>query len=459
MEKNQKELLERVLLLMKYDNKETLSENISKVKILSEQPDPNRVPKNPVYKDAITNCKMQPRNYTWSGFAPKNKESVDKFCNSLQSNYPSFYSKTPSINNPNPQTTSKPQVLTKETLRKYSIEQLIKLYESNTGKGEARVSAGTSKDNIITVFAEKVSQLSLEELKNLINKNPKVFKSSLSFKDNTISTPTEVKDFKYNVDKYGPLILLVDYEVWEKKLKQYNKNPKSFNYQPPIQPNWKDLIDKFKLSSLIQYQYSPSQFVTKEKQEQQGLKGYTEKGYPEYGNKILDIQYALVQLGLMSDKDVVKPPYTWGKTYKWHKVLSDYINDGNYKFGYEMGFDETNPNKENDINNIIKSLVNKSSSGTWSVGSEDISGYNQISDLMLSWLRANAYSNIPPDDVLSEKGDTQKDKKEKFEKSVKDSKFLKISIYDVNGKVIPIYSRGDDSDLPTYSLESEGFEL
>jgi hypothetical protein len=327
MEKNQKELLERVLLLMKYDNKETLSENISKVKILSEQPDPNRVPKNPVYKDAITNCKMQPRNYTWSGFAPKNKESVDKFCNSLQSNYPSFYSKTPSINNPNPQTTSKPQVLTKETLRKYSIEQLIKLYESNTGKGEARVSAGTSKDNIITVFAEKVSQLSLEELIDLIHKKPKVFKSSLSFKDNTISTPTEVKDFKYNVDKYGPLILLVDYEVWEKKLKQYNKNPKSFNYQPPIQPNWKDLIDKFKLSSLIQYQYSPSQFVTKEKQEQQGLKGYTEKGYPEYGNKILDIQYALVQLGLMSDKDVVKPPYTWGKTYKWHKVLSDYIND------------------------------------------------------------------------------------------------------------------------------------
>ena len=41
--------------------------------------------------------------------APKNKESVDKFCNSLQSNYPSFYSKTPSINNPNPQTTSKPE--------------------------------------------------------------------------------------------------------------------------------------------------------------------------------------------------------------------------------------------------------------------------------------------------------------------------------------------------------------
>ena len=459
MENNKKELLERVLLLMKYDNKDTLSENISKVKVLTEQPNPNKVPKNQSDKDAIKNCKMQPRNYTWSGFAPKNKESVDKFCSSLQSNYPSFYSKTPSTTNPNPQTTPKPQVLTKETLRKYSIEQLINLYVSNTGKGESRVSAGTSKDNIITVFAEKVSQLSLEELKNLINKNPKVFKSSLSFKDNTISTPTELKDFKYNVDKYGPLILLVDYEVWEKKLKQYNKNPKSFNYQPPIQPNWKDLIDKFKLSSLIQYQYSPSQFVTKEKQEQQGLKGYTEKGYPEYGDKILDIQYALVQLGLMEDKDVVKPPYTWGKNYKWHKVLSDYINDGNYNFGYEMGFDETNPNKENDINSIIKSLVNKSSSGTWSVGSEDISGYNQISDLMLSWLRANAYSNIPPDDVLSEKGDTQKDKKEKFETSVKDSKFLKISIYDVNGKIIPIYSRGDDPDLPTYSLESEGFEL
>jgi hypothetical protein len=461
MENNKKQLLERVLLLMNYNNKETLSENISKVKVLTEQPDPNRVPKNQSDKDAIKNCKMQPRNYTW--FAQRTKETVDKFCNSLEMNYPSFYSKVPTYDNPNPQTTQqttpKPQVLTKETLRKYSIEQLIKLYESNTGKGEARVSVGTNKDNIITVFAEKVSQLSMEELKGLINKNPKVFKSSLSFKDNTISTPTEVKDFKYNVDKYGPLILLVDYEVWEKKLKQYNKNPKSFNYQPPIQPNWKDLIDKFKLSSLIQYQYSPSQFVTKEKQEQQGLKGYTEKGYPEYGDKSLNIQYALVQLGLMEDKDVVKPPYTWGKAYKWYKVLSDYINSGNYNFGYEMGFDESNSDKENYVNNIIKSLVNKSSSGTWSVGSEDISGYNQISDLMLSWLRANAYSNIPPDDVLSEKGDTQKDKKEKFETSVKDSKFLKISIYDVNGKIIPIYTRGDDPDLPTYSLESEGFEL
>ena len=42
MENNKKELLERVLLLMNYNNKETLSENISKVKVLTEQPDPNK---------------------------------------------------------------------------------------------------------------------------------------------------------------------------------------------------------------------------------------------------------------------------------------------------------------------------------------------------------------------------------------------------------------------------------
>jgi hypothetical protein len=93
MENNKKQLLERVLLLMNYNNKETLSENISKVKVLTEQPDPNRVPKNQSDKDAIKNCKMQPRNYNW--FAPKTKETVDKFCNSLEMNYPSFYSKVP----------------------------------------------------------------------------------------------------------------------------------------------------------------------------------------------------------------------------------------------------------------------------------------------------------------------------------------------------------------------------
>jgi hypothetical protein len=472
MEKNQKELLERVLLLMKYDNKETLSENISKVKILTEQPDPNKVPKNQVYKDAITNCKMQPRNYTWSGFAPRNKESVDKFCNSLQLNYPSFYSKTPSTTNLNPQTAPKPQVLTKETLRKYSIEQLINLYVSNTGKGESRVSAGTSKDNIITVFAEKVSQLSLEELKNLINKNPKVFKSTLSFKDNTVSSPTTTKDFKYNVDKYGPLILLVDYQVWEKKMEQYNKNPKSSNYQPPIQPNWKDLIDKFKLSSLIQYQYSPTQFVTKQQQEQKGLKGYTEKGYPTYSKDTdsltggyLNIQWSLVELGVLNEKDISKT-HSFGVDYKWYKSLKEYLKSGNYEFGDFLGLTNDNPKREELINNYICMLKDN---GQVCKGSKidlrEMPIYSSMKDglgasqIILSFLRANAYPNIPPDDVVYEEGNKPKEQKEKFEEGVKNAKFLKISIYDVDGKVIPIYSRGDDPDLPTYSLESEGFEF
>ena len=39
MTNNKQEILERVLLLMKYDNKETLSENYNKV--ISEQPNPN----------------------------------------------------------------------------------------------------------------------------------------------------------------------------------------------------------------------------------------------------------------------------------------------------------------------------------------------------------------------------------------------------------------------------------
>ncbi len=456
MENNKKELLERVLLLMNYNNKETLSENISKVKVLTEQPDPNRVPKNQYDKDSIINCKMQPRNYTWSGFTPKNKESVDKFCNSLQSNYPSFYSKTSVTNNPNPQTTPKPQVLTKETLRKYSIEQLIKLYESNTGKGEARVSVGTNKDNIITVFAEKVSQLSMEELKGLINKNPKVFKSSLSFKENSISAknfePIEVENFKYNVDKYGPLILLVDYEIWEKKIKEYNKNPGSFNNQPPIEPNWKDLIDKFKLSSLIQYQYSPTQFVIKQDQDKRGLKGYTQKGYPSYGNQLIDIQYALVDLGLMNEGDVVKQ-ISFGKNYKYLDVLKKYMESGDYVFGDTMF--GTRPEQKS-FDDVICYLKTKMSC-------EGLKGKTSVSNVpfemmatkVLSWLRANAYPQITPDPIISGAA-SDKEQKEKFEQGVKDAKLLKISIYDVDGKIIPIYSRGDDPDLPTYGIAYDG---
>lgn len=461
MEQSKKELLERVLLLMKYDNKDTLSENLSKVEILMEQPNPNKVPKTQAEKDAIVNCKTQPRNYNWSGFAPRNKETVDKFCRSLEMNYPSFYQKTASSINQTPQTTQQKKKYTTEELKKYSIEQLINLY-GKEAEGTSKVSFGTNKDNIIKAFAEKVAQLDYTDLIRLVKTN-KIFRDSLYYSDSptgsTIQQPRSKESFKGNINFWGPLVVLVDYEIFERKIGEYNKNPKKSNYLPPIEPNWKDLIDKFKLSSLKQYQYSPQQYLTKIAQEEQGLKGYTEKGYPEYGDKILDIQYTLVQLGLMENKDVVKPPYTWGKPYKWHKVLSDYINSGDYNFGYEMGFDETNPNREKDVNSIIKSLVNKSASGTWSVGSEDVTGYNQISDLMLSWLRANAYPSIPPDDVLSEKGDTQKDKKEKFEQGVKNSKFLKISIYDVDGKIIPVYSRGDDPDLPTYSLESEGFEL
>jgi hypothetical protein len=452
MEQSKKELLERVLLLMKYDNKDTLSENISKVKVLTEQPNPNKVPKNQSDKDAITNCKMQPRNYTWSGFAPKNKESVDKFCNSLQLNYPSFYSKTQITNNPNPQTTPKPQVLTKEPLRKYSIEQLIKLYESNTGKGEARVSVGTNKDNIITVFAEKVAQLSLDELRDLINKNPKVFKSSLSFKGNSISAKNfdqiEVANFKYNVDKYGPLILLVDYEVWEKQIKQYNKNPGSFNNQPPIQPNWKDLIDKFKLSSLIQYQYSPTQFVIKQNQDQRGIKGYTQKGYASYGSDLIDIQFALVDLGLMKEGDVVKQ-ISFGKNYKYLDVLKKYMESGDYDFGNEMF--GTRPEQKS-FDNVICYLKTK-------MPCEGFKGETSVSNApfemmkanVLSWLRANAYPQIEPDPIMSG-APSNKEQQEKFKQSVKDAKLLKISIYDVDGKIIPVYSRGDDPDLPTYGI-------
>jgi hypothetical protein len=468
MEQSKKELLERVLLLMKYDNKDTLSENISKVKVLTEQPNPNKVPKNQSDKDAIKNCKMQPRNYNW--FAPRTKETVDKFCNSLEMNYPSFYSKVPTYDNPNPQTTQQTtqqkKKYTSEELKKYSIEQLINLY-GKEAEGTSKVSFGTNKDNIIKAFAEKVSQMDYNGLVKLV-KNNRIFRDSLYYSDSpsgTIQQPRSKDSFKGNVGFWGPLVVLVDYEIFERKLGEYNKNPKQTNYQPPIEPNLKDLIDKFKLPSLKQYQYSPTQYLTKIEQEEKGLKGYNQKGYPEYGNKILDIQRALVQLGSLKEKDISK---TYGSNihYSWYNSLRDYLQSGNYEFGNFLGITNDNPDRMQIIENYICMLKYN---GQVCEGSRidlrkmpiylSMTDGTGASELILSFLRANAYPNIPADEVLYEKGNKPKDQKEKFEQGVKDSKFLKISIYDVNGKVIPIYSRGDDPDLPTYSLESEGFEL
>jgi len=465
MEKKQQELLERVLLLMKYDNKETLSENISKVKILTEQQDPNKVPKNQYDKDAIKNCKMQPRNYDW--FVPRTKETVDKFCNSLQLNYPSFYSKTPITNNTNPQTTPKPKVLTKEELRKYSIDQLIKLYESNSSEGEARVSINTNKDKIITVFAEKISEMNYDDLIKLL-KNNKVFRDSLYFSDSptgsSIQQPRSKKSFKGNVKVLGPFVVLLDYEIFERKIGEYNKNPKQFNYQPPIKPNWKDLTLKFpSLTYLTQYQYSPTQYLTNIKQKEQGLVGYTKKGYPTYvkentESSVTNLQMALVELGYLKQKDVVRERGV-NTSYPWHDSLRDYLKSGNYNFAEALGLTPNNPKLDGYIENYICLLKTYRVCKGSTINEENMPAYKFFKtnkhdwvEPFLSFLRANAYPNVPADEWLYETGQTPKEQQEKFEQGVNNSKFLKISIYDVDGKIIPIYSRGDDPDLPSYSI-------
>lgn len=474
MEQSKKELLERVLLLMKYDNKDTLSENLSKVEILMEQPNPNKVPKTQAEKDAIVNCKTQPRNYNWSGFAPRNKETVDKFCRSLEMNYPSFYQKTASSINPNPQTTQQKKKYTTEELKKYSIEQLINLY-GKEAEGTSKVSVGTNKDNIIKAFAEKVSQLDYTDLIKLVKTN-KIFRDSLYYSDSptgsTIQQPRSKGSFKGNINFWGPLVVLVDYEIFERKIGEYNKNPKQTNYQPPIEPNWKDLIDKFNLSSLKQYQYSPTQYLTKITQEEKGLKGYTPKGYPTYVKEnteesVTNLQMALVELGYLKQKDVVRERGV-DISYPWHESLKSYLKSGDYNFGEALGLTPNNPKLDEYIENYICLLKTVRVCKGSSIEAKQMPAYKFFKGTnpttnwivpFLSFLRANAYPNVPADEWLYEKGQTPKEQKEKFEQGVKDSKFLKISIYEVDGKVTPVYTRGDDPDLPTYSLESEGFEL
>ena len=453
---------------MNYNNKETLSENISKVKVLTEQPDPNRVPKNQSDKDAIKNCKMRPRNYNW--FAPKNKESVDEFCNSLEMNYPSFYSKVPIYDNPDPQTTQqttpKEKIYTTEELKKYSIDQLINLYTSTQGKGEARISVGGNKDNIIKAFAEKISQMNYNDLIKLL-KNNKVFRDSLYYSDSPSGTIQQTRSqgsSKGNIRFLGPFIVLLDYEIYERKIGEYNKNPKQSNYQPPIKPNWKDLIDKFpSLDYLTEYQYSPTQFLTKIKQKEQSLIGYTQKGYPTYVKEnteesVTNLQMALVELGYLNQKDVVRERGV-GTSYPWHESLKSYLKSGNYNFAEALGLTSNNPKLDEYIENYICLLKTYRVCKGSTITQENMPAYKFFKTKKLAWvepflsfLRANAYPNVPADEWLYEKGQTPKEQQEKFEQGVKDSKFLKISIYDVDGKIIPIYTRGDDPDLPTYAI-------
>jgi hypothetical protein len=78
VEHNKKEILERVLLLMKYDNKQTLSENLEKVQIL-EQPSPG----TNSYKRAVQNLqgvkipKMEDSIYEFVKFLDRNQDSPD----------------------------------------------------------------------------------------------------------------------------------------------------------------------------------------------------------------------------------------------------------------------------------------------------------------------------------------------------------------------------------------------
>ena len=172
---SQKELLERVLLMMKYDNKETLSENISKVKILTEAPDPNRVPNNKPEgqydKLAISRCKMTPRDYNW--FAPRTIKGVDDLCNELKTKYPNYYSNSQSVNNPNPNAENentarkieeKKPVEPVPTGADAPITMLNWLNNQAASKSNTYKYSQSQFDKVLEAFLTKISKMTLKQL-------------------------------------------------------------------------------------------------------------------------------------------------------------------------------------------------------------------------------------------------------------------------------------------------------
>jgi hypothetical protein len=91
MEQNNKELIERVLLMMKYDSSKTLNEN--KSSLIVEQPDPPKFTETT--KKNILRCKSEPRDYSWllknNKSRLKSEEDVDSFCKNLEVMFNSQY--------------------------------------------------------------------------------------------------------------------------------------------------------------------------------------------------------------------------------------------------------------------------------------------------------------------------------------------------------------------------------
>lgn len=158
-----KELLDRVLLMMKYDSSKTLNENKKEIRVISEQSVPDKADKQTIGK-----CKMTPRDYKW--FYPRTQKGADDLCNDLKKKYPSYYSNVQSVNNPNPNAEKENadyKTASNETIPTSAdapITMLNWLNNQAASKSKAYKYSQSQFNKVLELFLTKISKMTLKQL-------------------------------------------------------------------------------------------------------------------------------------------------------------------------------------------------------------------------------------------------------------------------------------------------------
>jgi len=430
MNSNQKEILERVLLMMKYDSSKTLNENISEIKVINEQSynsdwdgtyvngtnsiyngferpnyigDKKKTAKNlrvvdiqPVSFEKIMACKTKTKGV----FGPVTEEEFKKRCQNLRNFTNSYYVDSNGkmiIQNglpidPNTYGGSVGQMFTvwqlvkptTEFRNKYkdiatvsgsdklvqnmSLKELSDYISYGFSESSARFGLTKEMKDAIIRFAKKIKSLSTEELINLSYKYPCLFVESNS-KQASISTPNKVS--KDKLLSQGVQAMIIDFELYKRYDMEYDENPEKFNYQPIRYPNWDNLIKYYGLDFLKDFKASADKVVERF---EKGIKGRTQEGYPDYGSRYLNMQGALADMGYMKHYQLMNKI-----TVTFQNALENYNkkNGTSYKMPLECGMSQQEIARREKYNE------------TWSYD-------NPIKecDLLLSELRKTAYPEI-----------------------------------------------------------------
>ena len=164
MNLNQKEILERVLLMMNYNSSKTLNEN--KSSLIVEQPDPPKFTETT--KKNILRCKTDPRDYSWllknNKSRLKSEEDVDSYCDNLKVMFNTQYSEAEESTPEGLEQKEKTEkILSDVTILDQSKFYLV-LGDTNTGNS-------TNNGDATFITYKKFEKLSEEASKNNDSKN------------------------------------------------------------------------------------------------------------------------------------------------------------------------------------------------------------------------------------------------------------------------------------------------